>query len=50
MSKKYTLEDLIDEYTVYAEDEPPEPGVWDEVDFAVRDTYREIVKALKEIV
>lgn len=49
MTRKHTLSDLIDEYTTYAEDEPPEPGTWDEVDFAVRDTYRDVLRDLKEL-
>lgn len=47
--KKRTLADLIDEYTTYAEDEPPEPGLWDEADFAARDVYRDVIRDLKEL-
>lgn len=50
MTRKLTLQDLIDEYTTFAEDEPPEPDVWDECDFAARDVYRDVVRDLKGLV
>lgn len=52
MNRKRTIADLIEEYTTYAEDEPPDnnPALWEEADFAVRDTYRDIIRDLREIV
>lgn len=52
MTRKRTLSDLIEEYTTYAEDEPPDnnPELWEESDFAVRDAYRDVVRDLREIV
>jgi hypothetical protein len=51
MNRKRTIADLIEEYTTYAEDGPPDnnPELWEEADFAVRDTYIDIIRDLKEI-